>query len=118
MTMSYTLNHRAFHDQFERFKAAVLAESHQPFVSFGTGLPRAWERYKDLIYDKGRNQLGYANWKQEGVGSGEILRRVISAIEIDVPDENSNKRVPNNLVDWDSRGASQSKRAPQQLPSL
>jgi len=101
--MSYALNHRAFHDQFKRFKAAVLALSHQPFVSFGTGLPRTWERYKDFIYDKGRSQLGVANWKQEEVGSGEILRRVISAIEIDVPDENQKKRVPNNLVDWDKR---------------
>ncbi len=81
----------------------MLAHSGQPFVSFGTGLPRKWERYKDVVYDEGRNQLGFESWNQDEVGRGDILRRVIKAIEIDVPDETSRKRVPNNLVDWDSR---------------
>ena len=99
------LNPVTFLQQFNRFKAAVAAhpESSGPFVSFGTGLPRKWERYKDIIYDEGRNQLGYDSWNQDEVGSGKILRRVIKAIEIDVPDGDSRKRVPNNLVDWDSR---------------
>lgn len=99
------LNPVTFLEQFDRFKVAVAAhpESSGPFVSFGTGLPRKWERYKDVIYDEGRNQLGFEHWRQDEIGSGTILRRVISAIEIDVPDENPKKRVPNNLVDWDSR---------------
>jgi hypothetical protein len=99
------LNPVSFLEQFHRFKAAVAAhaESSGPFVSFGTGLPRKWERYKDVVYDEGRNLLGFEHWNQDEAGSGEILRRVIKAIEIDVPDENSRKRVPNNLVDWDSR---------------
>ncbi len=94
-----------FLQHFDRVKAAVAAhpESSGPFVSFGTGLTRKWERYKDVIYDEGRNQLGYDSWNQDEVGSGKILRRVIKAIEIDVPDGDSRKRVPNNLVDWDSR---------------
>lgn len=99
------LNPVTFLEQFGRFKAAVAAhpESSGPFVSFGTGLPRKWERYKDVVYDEGRNLLGFERWQQDEIGSGTILRRVINAIEIDVADENSRKRVPNNLVDWDSR---------------
>ena len=66
-------------------------------------MPRRWERYKDVVYDQGRNELGFENWDPDQVGSGELLRRVIRAIEIDVPDENLRRRLPNNLVDWDSR---------------
>ena len=101
--MAYSINYCAFHDRFERFKAALQEKYHQRTVSFGSGWLHASESYKADIYETGRSHLSCGNWKREDAGSGEILRRVISAVEISVPVENSKKQITNNLVSWDNR---------------
>jgi len=100
------LNRLTFLDQFNVFKAAVLADSDQPFISFLTGLPYDWEGYKDVIYYEGRSRLAAQGWRKKDIGSGSILQRVRDAIEIAIPKTEGTGKIINNLVDWDLRHGS------------
>jgi uncharacterized protein DUF3883 len=97
------LNTRNFLEQFEVFKAAVLADSGKEFESFNTGLPYEWEQYKEVVYHEARQQLNYENWKKSDIGTGSILQSLINAIEIKFPKGKRKYAIENNLVDWDSR---------------
>ena len=52
------------------------------------------EEYKSQIYDIARKNLNLDNWKKDQIGSGEIAKNVIKAIEI------NENRLRNNLVQW------------------
>jgi hypothetical protein len=97
------LNTHKFLEQFEVFKAKVFAESGEHFVSFNTGLPYEWEYYKEIVYHEARQRLGFETWDKSDVGSGQILRAVIRAIEIEFPKRNNKDPIRNNLVRWQGR---------------
>ncbi len=65
-----------------------------PFTSFREGLPRQWEAYKTIVRHNAITRLEATAWNAEQIGTGEILSRVIHAIEI------KDKEAPNNLVRW------------------
>ncbi|MFI0847760.1 hypothetical protein [Mesorhizobium sp. IMUNJ 23232] len=87
---------KTFQDQFAVFKDRIFRKSKQPFTSFREGLAEEWEGYKLSLREEALRRLGPANWPQTSVGSGQILKSIISAIEI--PKEVG--APPNNLVRW------------------
>ncbi len=97
------LNTRNFVEQFDVFKGSVLAKSGKAFESFNTGLPYEWEQYKEVVYHEARQRLDYENWRTSDIGTGSILKALISAIEIKFPKRKRKHPIENNLVDWDSR---------------
>jgi hypothetical protein len=102
------LSATVFHRQFLRFKEQVLMESGEPFRSFNEGGPYRWEAYKAEIYREGRNRLGCHAWTTRAIGSGDILRSVIKAVEINVT-RPTGGRLRNNLVAWTGRFGDKSK---------
>ena len=97
---SSTISVPAFAVAFERFKTAVATDkrSDGPFKSFASGLPYLWEFYKEWVYHEARHRLAPHTWKKREIGSGKILDRVISAIQI-----HQDQTLRNNMVQWDAR---------------
>lgn len=80
-----------FNKYFKLFLKLVESESHSKFISFSSNeYTDNQEGYKDEIYRQARERLNFWNWKEEDIGKGDIIKRVISAIEVE----------DNNLVDW------------------
>ncbi|UGY02544.1 hypothetical protein [Bradyrhizobium quebecense] len=90
------INAEIFQDQFAIFKERILRKSKLPFTSFREGLAGEWEGYKLPLRENALSRLASSSWSQTSVGRGQILRRLISAIEI--PEEGG--APPNNLVRW------------------
>lgn len=89
-----------FHRQFSRFDEKVRLNSDgQPFTSFQEGLPADWEEYKEEVRSEALRRLSFGKWKPADVGKGQILDKVIEAIEIQEP----GPYLRNNLVDWQNR---------------
>jgi hypothetical protein len=86
-----------FNTQFSHFKDQIAATSGEPFRSFQEGLPSEWEDYKQRVWHEAQEQLELP-WQQQEIGTGEILRKVVAAIEI-----KRSKTLRNNLVAWDGR---------------
>lgn len=82
---------------FDEFRSKVRAHSGREFVSFREGLAEEWEGYKLPLRDLALSRLQAASWTADSVGTGAVLRHVISAIEI------HEKPLTNNLVAWDNR---------------
>ena len=81
----------SFEKYFQLFKSLVESKSQSAFVSFSANrYTEDEEGYKDKIYEKARNNLRFWEWKKEDIGSGGIIRSVVSAIKLD----------ENNLIDW------------------
>ena len=57
------------------------------------------ESYKHLVHHTAREALGLANWKDELIGTGKIIKAVLEAIEIK----------GNNLADWQARYGDESR---------
>ncbi len=80
-----------FNKYFKLFLKLVESESHCEFVSFSSNeYTDNLEGYKDEIYRQARKRLDFWNWKEGDIGKGEIIKKVISAIEVE----------ENNLIDW------------------
>ena len=85
-----------FQKQLAVFKERIFRKSKQPFTSFREGMAEEWEGYKLPLRETALSRLASSNWPQTSVGSGQILKRLILAIEI--PEEGG---APwNNLVRW------------------
>ncbi len=83
-----------FERQLEAFRAFVEEPFGITFVSFKSNLYiEKHEKYKSEIYHAGRKTLAFHTWKKSAIGSGEIVKAVIKAIEM--PN--------NNLVPWQAR---------------
>lgn len=97
-----------FDKQFAYFQKTIQQASGQPFRSFNEGLPARWEAYKPRVRDRALAILGVDDWTKEMIGEGQILERVIEAIEI-----KGSEQEGNNLVRWENRfgHASRSHRA-------
>lgn len=68
------------------------------FTSFRDGAARGWEAYKPKLRDRALSILEAPSWRESDVGTGTILQRAISAIEIEGDDQSRN-----NLVSWEGR---------------
>lgn len=90
------LDRSVFERQYNVFRERIARKSKQPFVSFHEGLPLEWEGYKEPLRKKALGRLAADRWQPNSVGKGEILQRLLSAIEI--PPEGTEES--NNLVRW------------------
>ena len=88
-----------FRYAFDRFCALVEATSGQPFRAFDVGLPDEWESYKPHLRDHALGLLRPEDWLEDEIGSGTILKRTITSIEI----QDSRLKLTNNLVFWQNR---------------
>jgi len=99
------ISYPLFHLRFLQLKTAILKKSGQPFYSFEDGLPLEWEDYKRKVCEEGRKLLSVDEWTEDDIGSGRIIKRVISAIEINI----RNTDIRNNLVQWEARFGKQAR---------
>ncbi|WP_288942917.1 hypothetical protein [uncultured Roseovarius sp.] len=83
---------------FARFQD-LISQYDQPFTRFDEGLIAAWESYKPRVRDVALERLKADDWTQGQIGSGEIVAKVIDAIEIQA----SHGDVTNNMVFWQNR---------------
>lgn len=89
----------AFRKAFDRFQQLIVARSGHRFVNFDEGMAARWENYKPRLRARALALLGAETWPESAIGSGEILRRAIDAIEI----QDSAINLTNNLVFWQNR---------------
>lgn len=92
------VNGAAFRLAYGRFQSLVVSESGQPFRTFHDGLVKEWENYKPGLRKRALELLEPETWTRQEIGDGSILRRMISAIEIQESSE-----LTNNLVYWQNR---------------
>lgn len=98
--MTINLNLDLFRPEFTRFKRVLAANDQgRPFTSFREGVADAWEGYKPRLRDYANGILAAETWTEVGIGSGNILRCVTNAIEIQQGKSGHN----NNLVRWQNR---------------
>lgn len=71
-----------FETVFESFKAYIKELSGKPFVNFSSGYMHFREAYKMEIRSAALLLMDTKNWDESNVGSGQILKKLISAIEI------------------------------------
>lgn len=89
-----------FQNAYARFLKNVAAKQKgEPFASFNEGVVAAWEGYKPRLRARALEILGTEGWYGAMIGTGEILRRTISAIEI----HEDRINLTNNLVFWQNR---------------
>jgi hypothetical protein len=88
-----------FDAQFGHFRDSVRRASPvaSEFRSFQDGLAAQWEDYKPRLRERALFLLDIMHWREDIIGNGEILNKVIASIEI----EGGNDR--NNLVQWVNR---------------
>jgi hypothetical protein len=94
-----TLSREQFRPELDRFKEKIRIVSGAAFETFHEGLPAEWESYKPPLRARALEIMGAAEWRDDRVGSGDILRSVIAAVEIREP----RPGVRNNLVRWENR---------------
>lgn len=87
-----------FSAAFARFQD-LLSRYGQPFTRFDEGPIAAWESYKPRVRDVALERLQAQSWSVDQIGSGEIIARVIDAIEIQA----THGDLTNNMVFWQNR---------------
>lgn len=90
-----------FEQRFDQFKEMVATRSGEAFRTFSEGLPFKEESYKEQVRHLARQKLQFVGWDESWIGTGQIIRRLISAIEVD--EGTGRRRLRNNLVKWDGR---------------
>ena len=91
--MLYQIDINCFEKYYDLFINLVEAKSKTKFTSFpGNRFTQENEGYKDEIYKKAIDKLQYWRWDENNIGTGDILKKVISAIKLE--------KNLNNLVDW------------------
>ncbi len=78
---------------FNLFRQYVEEQDGQPLRSFSYGFLDREEGYKGRLYEEARATLDFPSWTEKDIGSGNILERVIAAIE----------RKDNNIVKYQPR---------------
>lgn len=87
-----------FPGAFARFQD-LITRYDQPFTRFDEGLIAAWESYKPKVRDVALSRLQADNWTPDQIGSGDIVAKVIDAIEIQA----THGDLTNNMVFWQNR---------------
>ncbi|WP_070138417.1 DUF3883 domain-containing protein [Crocinitomix algicola] len=77
-----TISPLRFETVFENFKEYIKELSNKPFVNFSAGYMHYREAYKMEIRSAALLLMDTKNWHESDVGSGKILKKLISAIEI------------------------------------
>ena len=98
MIASFEYSPAIFNLRFEGFRRAVERYPEfacRPFERFDTGPVAEWEAYKEEIAREAERRLDAKAWHSSQIGTGQILTRVIDAIEID-----EGRYRTNNLVQW------------------
>ena len=100
MTTPPTIEARAFQRAFTEFRELYAAQNKgEPFTNFHAGFAPVWEDYKPRLRDRARTILAIEAWSEADIGTGEILRRTIDAIEI----HDANSNLINNLYSGQNR---------------
>lgn len=99
MTMLINYGSSNFADSYSQFQDLVTQKSGEPFTRFDEGLIAVWESYKPRVRDYALELLAADTWTEDQIGSGEILQKVISAIEIQATHGDRT----NNMVFWQNR---------------
>lgn len=90
----------AFRDAFQTFERLIAAHDQgHPFSNFDEGVAGAEEGYKLPLRRKALGFLQPETWDAAQIGSGDILTKVLAAIEI----QDSRGPLTNNLVFWQNR---------------
>lgn len=87
-----------FQAAFARFQD-LLSRYDQPFTRFDEGLIAAWESYKPRVRAVALERLQPDSWTSDQIGSGQIVAKVIDAIEIQA----THGDLTNNMVFWQNR---------------
>jgi hypothetical protein len=87
---------KGFAASYALFQDLVKQKPEEPFTRFDEGLIAAWESYKPRVRDYALELLAADTWTEDQIGSGEILQKVISAIEIQATHGDRT----NNMVFW------------------
>ncbi|HEY6979975.1 hypothetical protein [Reyranella sp.] len=97
-SMGFVLDN--FPAQFARFQRLIAAnDKGHAFTNFREGIAAVWEAYKPRLRQHALTLLKPQEWQRHSAGSGEILKCVIAAIEI----QDSQRNLINNLVFWQNR---------------
>jgi hypothetical protein len=100
MTTFPTVEVQAFQRTFTEFCELYAAQNKgEPFTNFHAGFAPVWEDYKPRLRDRARTILDVESWSEADIGTGEILRRTIDAVEI----QDAKSNLTNNLVFWQNR---------------
>lgn len=83
-----------FESSFGRFQDLLERFSGEAFTRFDEGLIAAWESYKPRLQEVALERFRPDEWQEKQIGSGEILGRMIDAIEIQA----THGDLTNNLV--------------------
>lgn len=84
---------------FSEFTEFITNEDGFPFTSMKESTyVEEQEGYKYTVYEEAREKLGNKRWRIEDVGTGEIHKAVVSAIQTKV--NHNQVMVDNNLIDW------------------
>jgi len=89
-----------FEQGYWRFQDLVQRDSGFPFRSFDEGRMAVWENYKPHLREYALSRLRAGEWTENQIGSGEIVRCTIDAIEIQ---DNRPGGHLNNLLSWQNR---------------
>lgn len=90
----------SFDKAWSRFLELVKTnDKGRSFNGFNEGIAAVEEDYKPRLRDHAINRLDADSWLEADLGTGEILRKTIDAIEIQEPSKN----LINNLVFWQNR---------------
>lgn len=98
ITQSDVLDSIDFSAAFARFQDLVTRYD-QPFTRFDEGAIAAWESYKPKVRNVALTRLQTDSWMQDQIGSGDIVAKVIDAIEIQA----THGDLKNNMVFWHNR---------------
>ncbi|MCA1492003.1 DUF3427 domain-containing protein [Ensifer sp. NBAIM29] len=96
------IDRHLFEREYALFEEVVLRHSGHRFQSISSGLPGRWENYKLPLRERALGLLAPETWRREHIGSGNILRAIVRAIEIPGTEGN-------NFVRWHGQWGSEAR---------
>jgi len=91
------LNYKILDEQYNLFTQFLFDDEGVEFKNFKHPYIEQFENYKYAVKNLAKEKLQLKSWNENSIGKGEILQKVISSIEI------KEKKVLNNLLQWDNR---------------
>jgi len=92
-----TINKYLLTERFHEWKSLVESKDGKPLTSFSSSaFLEEHENYKRKLVETARKILDVGSWTKADIGTGKILERVITSIEIDTSLDG--EKIKNNLV--------------------
>lgn len=92
-----TINKYLLEEKFQEWKDFIEAKDGKNFTSFSSSnYLEEQENYKRTLVETAKKILDISSWNQGDIGTGQIVKRVIDAIEIDTTFDG--EKIKNNLV--------------------